>query len=170
MRLGILSDTHNNAANTQAALSVFRQHGITQLVHCGDVNRADILDLFTGFEMWLVWGNNDFELSALRVRAKQLANAATCQVHCMGYDALLEFDGHQVGACHGDDEERLAGLARSGLCEWVFRGHSHLHGIEKSWHSSTKILNPGALGGRHPEPRHIAILDLAKGQPTFVAV
>ena len=55
MRLGILSDTHNNAANTQAALSVFRQHGITQLIHCGDVNRPEILELFTGFEMCPWW-------------------------------------------------------------------------------------------------------------------
>ena len=169
MRLGILSDTHNNAANTRAALSIFRQHGIDQLVHCGDVNRAEILDLFTGFEMWLVWGNNDADLSGLRVRAKQLGN-----IHCMGYDALLEFDGHYVGACHGDDEERLAGLARSGLCEWVFCGHSHLHGVEQAatsaGRSTTRILNPGALGGRNPEARHIAILDLAKRLPMFLAV
>ena len=168
MRLGILSDTHNNAANTQAALLLFRQQGVTQLVHCGDVNRAELLELFTGFEMWLVWGNNDTDLSGLRVRAKQLGN-----IHCMGYDALLEFNGHHIGACHGDDEERLAGLARSGLCDWVFRGHSHIHGIEqiaKSGRGTTKILNPGALGGRNPEGRHIAILDLAKRQPMFLAV
>ena len=165
MVIGILSDTHNNAANTQAALSVFRQHGITRLIHCGDVTRADLLELFTGFEMWLVWGNNDADLSSMRVRAKQLGT-----IHCMGYDALLEFDEHHIGVCHGDDDERLAGLARSGLCEWVFRGHSHIHGIEKSWHGTTKILNPGALGGRNPESRHIAILDLATQQPMFIAI
>ena len=129
------------------------------------MNRPDILELFAGFEMWLVWGNNDHELSGLRTTAKRLKN-----IHCMGYDALLEFDGHSVGACHGDDEERLSGLARSGLCEWVFRGHSHIHGIEQSWPRSTKILNPGALGGRNPEPRHIAILDLANGHPLFLAL
>jgi hypothetical protein len=163
MRLGILSDTHNNEANTLAALTLFRLHGITQLVHCGDVDRPQLLDLFQGFEMWLVWGNNDHELAGLRTRAKQLGH-----IHCMGYDALLEFDGHHVGACHGNEEERVAGLTRSGLCEWVFVGHSHLHGIEKL--PATKVLNPGALGGRNPEPRCIAIVDLARSHAEFLRV
>ena len=164
MKIGVLSDTHNNEANTLRALEVFRQHSITQLIHCGDVTRPPILELFGGFEMWLVWGNNDQDLSGLRTAARRIGT-----IHCMGYDAVLEFDGHRVGVCHGDDEDRVAGLTHSGLCEWVFVGHSHVHRLEKI-KPRVSLLNPGALGGRNPEPRGVAIVDLAQATAQFLQV
>jgi len=164
VKIGVLSDTHNNEANTLRALDVFRQNQITQLIHCGDVTRPPVLELFRGFEMWLVWGNNDQDLSGLRTAARHADN-----IHCMGYDAIVEFGPHRIGACHGDDQDRLAGLTHSGLCEWVFRGHSHVHGLEKI-QPRVSLLNPGALGGRNPEPRGIAIVDLTHATAQFLQV
>ena len=164
MKIGVLSDTHNNEANTLRAIELFHQHGITQLIHCGDVTRPAILELFRDFEMWLVWGNNDQDLSGLRTAARNIGT-----VHCMGYDAVLEFGAHRVGACHGDDEDRVAGLAYGGLCEWVFVGHSHLHRLELI-QPKVRLLNPGALGGRHPEPRGIAVVDLAQTSAQFLPI
>lgn len=162
MKIGILSDTHNNNSNTLAALNVFRQRAITQLIHCGDVTRSEMLDLFAGFQLTLVEGNGD---DPVRLR---LAIQALPHIYFAGADATLTFENVSVAACHGHDEGRLAGLANSGLFTWVFRGHSHKRGIKRALNNMTQILNPGALGGRRVEPRSIAIVDLANNVAEFV--
>ncbi len=164
-RIGVLSDTHNNVDNTRAALSLLRQRQVTQLIHCGDVTGAHMLELFEGFEMWLVRGNNDRDGLDLRSVARRMGS-----LRYMGYDAALEFDGHSVAVCHGDDAGLIDSFVAARMYEWVFYGHSHARGLELE--GNTRLLNPGALGGRHPrgEPRSVAIVDLSRGQAEFLDV
>lgn len=163
--IGILADTHNNAANLTAALNIFRAYEIDQLIHCGDVTSPLMLEQLSGFEVWLVRGNNDYDWSGFRSEARRLGN-----IHYCGKDAELEFHKHRVAVCHGDDESLVNTLVQSGLYEWVFRGHSHRHSIEAIGHAN--LLNPGALGGRHPhgEDRSVAIVDLDVARSTFVTL
>lgn len=160
--VGILSDTHNHESNTSLALAVFRDRGIDRLIHCGDVTGAAMLELFAGFEMWLVRGNNDRDALDFRSVARRMGG-----IHYMGGEALLKIDGHPVAVCHGDDGNLLDGLAYSRAFEWVFYGHSHEHSLVLE--GATRLLNPGALGGRHlhSEPRSVAIVDLARGDAEF---
>lgn len=164
-RIGVLADTHNNDAHIDSALGVFRTRGVLQLVHCGDVTSPLLLEKFQGFWVWLVRGNNDYDWSGFRSEARRLGG-----ITCCGRDAELEFGGHKVAACHGDDESLLYVLARSGLHEWVFHGHSHRKDLDEV--NNTKLLNPGALGGRHPagEDRSVAIVDLDAQQAEFIKV
>ncbi len=159
--IGVLADTHNNAGNTRAALDIFRERNIDRLIHCGDVTGAHLLELFVGFQVWLVRGNNDYDGLSLRAQARRLGN-----IHYMGADAHLEFDGHAVAVAHGDDAGLIDALVFSCAYEWVFCGHSHSCALEL--HGSTRLLNPGALGGRCAEPRSVAIVDLACGDAEFV--
>jgi putative phosphoesterase len=163
--IGILSDTHNNVANTQAALSIFRSRRVNRLVHCGDITSPMLLEQFHGFWVWLVRGNNDHDWLGLRSEARRLGN-----ISYMGKDAQLDFDGHKVAVCHGDDESLLEMLTYGRLFEWVFYGHSHRHDIATV--GQTKTLNPGALGGRHPngEDRCVAVIDLDVPEATFVTL
>ena len=164
-RIGVLSDTHNNVAHLEAALERFRARGVQQLIHCGDVTSPLMLEKFQGFWVWLVRGNNDYDWSGFRSEARRLGNITYC-----GKDADLNFDGHKVAACHGDDESLLSMLSRAGLHEWVFYGHSHRKDLDEV--NRTRVLNPGALGGRHPagENRSIAIVDLDARRAEFVKV
>ena len=163
--IGVLADTHNNAEHTDQALALFRARGVQQLIHCGDVTNPLMLEKFQGFWVWLVRGNNDYDRSGLRSESRRLGNITFC-----GKDAELEFGRHSVAVCHGDDESLLMVLARSGLHEWIFRGHSHRKDLDEV--GGTKVLNPGALGGRHPigEDRSIAIVDLDARVAEFVTV
>ena len=164
MKIGVLSDTHNNEANTLAAVQHFRQRQITQLIHCGDVTRPEILEHFGGFQVALVQGNGD---DPVRLG---LALRAYPHIYFAGADVSLAFDTVAIAACHGDDEGRLAGLANSGLYAWVFRGHSHIRGIKRASIGQTQILNPGALGGRRVEARSIAIVDLGENKAEFIEI
>ncbi len=164
-RIGVLADTHNNESHLDAALRIFRANGIERLIHCGDVTSPLILERFTGFEVWLVRGNNDYDWMGLRSEARRLGN-----IHYCGKDAELEFDQHRIAVCHGDDESLASVLVYSGLYEWVFRGHSHRRDLDLV--GSTRILNPGALGGRHPhgEDRSVAVVDLHAVASRFITL
>jgi hypothetical protein len=163
--LGVLSDTHNSVAHLDLALELFRSRGISQLIHCGDMTSPLMLEKFLGFWVWLVRGNNDRDWSGFHSEARRLGNITFC-----GKDADLTFGSHRVAVCHGDDESLLSMLSRCGLHEWVFCGHSHRKELELV--NRTRVLNPGALGGRHPygEDRSVAIVDLDAKHSEFVKV
>lgn len=164
-RIGILADTHNNAANLTVALAIFRTHEIDQLIHCGDVTSPLMLEQLSGFEVWLVRGNNDYDWSGFRSEARRLGN-----IHYCGKDAELEFHKHRVAVCHGDDQSLVNVLVQSRLYEWVFCGHTHRRAIDAI--GQTNLLNPGALGGRHPhgEDRSVAVVDLDERRSTFISL
>jgi putative phosphoesterase len=163
--IGVLSDTHNNSSNLALALQIFRTRQIDRLVNCGDVTSPLMLELFHGFQVWLVKGNNDYDWMGFRSEARRLGNIQYC-----GKDADIVIDGHRIAACHGDDESLLEMLAHSGLFEWVFRGHSHRSDLEMI--GKTRVLNPGALGGRHPhrEDRSVVVVDLATQKAEFITL
>lgn len=70
MRLGLVTDVHNHAAELSAALSVFRERGIDRVVTLGDTcdafGRRDgagaVAALLADCSAVGVWGNHDFTL------------------------------------------------------------------------------------------------------------
>ena len=67
MRLGIVSDTHNNLKNCREIVAVFNDTGVDQVIHTGDITQAKTLDVLSGLTMPLsgVFGNNDQERESL---------------------------------------------------------------------------------------------------------
>jgi uncharacterized protein len=66
MKIGILSDTHNNAKNLQTALDIFAREGIETLIHCGDMTNVETAKKLAGFQVICVFGNGDIESGAIR--------------------------------------------------------------------------------------------------------
>jgi putative phosphoesterase len=60
MKIGILSDTHNNLTNLQAALNAFRAESIHTLIHCGDLTAPETAASLGGFRVIHVLGNGDY--------------------------------------------------------------------------------------------------------------
>ena len=60
----------------------------------------------------------------------------------------------------------LGNLIASGEYAYVFHGHTHRRRDRMIGH--TRVINPGALGGRRTERRSFCILDLATGETRFV--
>ena len=56
MKIGILSDTHNNEHNTRLVLDLMRMHRVERLIHCGDITSPHIVALFEGWQVDFVRG------------------------------------------------------------------------------------------------------------------
>ena len=162
MRVGVISDTHDDVRNLEAALELLKEEGITRILHCGDLCGPDIVKALAGFDVWIAQGNMDRHLGLTQVVEGTLGR---------GRLAWLQrpmLDGYPVAMVHGDNEEALANLISSGGYTYVFHGHTHRR--REQTIGRTHVINPGALGGTRHQSRSFCILDLETGEVRFVEV
>ncbi len=157
IKIGILSDTHNDSAAARRALQAFRRGGVHTLFHCGDLTGAAMVPHFIGFEVYFVRGNMDRH----HVPALTTAMAAQAGAHWLGKGDEIELDGRRIAITHGDREEVLDMLLFAEP-DYLFTGHTHRRRDERI--GPTRVINPGALGGIEHEARSICVLDLATDQ------
>jgi putative phosphoesterase len=162
VRIGILSDTHNAKHNTQTALETFRQRGITQLIHCGDITSPDMVYLFSGWQVTFVFGNMDSAWIELGEAANRIGVIRPKLSH------EVEIDGVRIGVTHGADQALLYRMMISGKYAYLCHGHTHERRNEFRSAYNVRLLNPGALGGNHPQARSVCILDAATGEVEFI--
>jgi hypothetical protein len=161
MRIGILSDVHNNAGNLAAALKRLEQDRIRTVIYCGDLTDAGMVSLFAGLEVHFVEGNVDADVAAIARAVERLGAGCT-----FGREYAATLDGKQVIALHGHVAGRLTEVIHSGLYDYVFHGHTHRRRDERI--DTTRVINPGALGGKKEQARSFAILDLNSDELCFV--
>ena len=67
MRIGVVSDTHNNLANCRKIVALFNEAEVDLVIHTGDVTQAKTIDVFGRIVMPMigVFGNNDVERESL---------------------------------------------------------------------------------------------------------
>lgn len=153
MKLGVLSDTHGNVENTRRAMDIFRLHGVSEIIHCGDVGSGEVVKLLSEIPCHFVFGNTDMPGT---IRKAVLEAGQTC----WDYLGMIEREGIQIAFLHGDDWRTLEELVQSGRFQLICTGHTH----EFHWmiHGETNLLNPGALH-RTASPS-VAILTLPEVQ------
>ncbi|MBN1260384.1 MAG: metallophosphoesterase family protein [Anaerolineae bacterium] len=153
MRIGLLSDTHNQVQNVKRAAETFRSHGVHTVLHAGDITGPNVVRALQGFDVWLAWGNmdRDAHVGSLVVEIFGSGRIDTVQ--------FLNLHGKSLVLLHGDDGDRLRALIRSGAYDYVIHGHTHAWRDERV--GCTRVINPGALGGSGWRARTYAILDLA---------
>ena len=61
MKIGVVSDTHNNLKNIDKIISLFNEEKISLVIHTGDIANAKSLERFSKLDCKLigVYGNND---------------------------------------------------------------------------------------------------------------
>lgn len=62
MRIGIISDTHDNIAATERATEIFREEGIETVIYCGDFIAPLVIPYFDELSLHGVLGNNSGEV------------------------------------------------------------------------------------------------------------
>ena len=48
MRVGVVSDTHNNLKNVRTIVELFNAEQVDRVIHTGDISQAKTLDVFAG--------------------------------------------------------------------------------------------------------------------------
>lgn len=162
MKIGIISDTHDNLDNLEAALDILAAEGVTSVFHCGDVCGADVVHRLAGFEAWIAQGNMDRGVMLAWIVEETLGPGRLAWFH------KPTLDGYPVAVIHGDNEEVLNNLITSGEYAYVFHGHTHRRRDQTI--GRTRVINPGALGGMRHQTRSFCILDLETGEARFVQV
>jgi uncharacterized protein len=159
MRIGILSDTHDQITRTARAVARLAAEGAESLIHCGDLTGPNIVYECALLPTYFVFGNNDFAEDALR-----RAMAAVGGI-CLGHSGVLELGGRRIAVTHGDsaaEVRRMAALAP----DYLFFGHSHVATDDRD--GPTRWVNPGALY-RAPTWT-VALLDLEADLLTMLTI
>lgn len=160
MKVGIISDTHDNLDIVQQAVDYFAGD-VDIVVHCGDIVSPFSARPFDTdeFDFYAVRGNNDGEWSL-----KELVDNFGMYLGEMGE---LVLDDSHVAIYHGTSEAIVGALLESGNYDYVLRGHTHEQRHED--YDGTIHINPGGIptepsGG---EPPAAVILDTETGDVEF---
>lgn len=163
MKIGVLSDTHNDLHATQIALAALRAHGAERLIHCGDITTPEVVLLFAGWEVTFVLGNNDYDRAGLGAAAAQIGARAPQPT------AILETPDATIAATHGHHYSEVFRLMASRRYAYVCVGHLHERRDEvRAGYGGVRLINPGALGGSKPQTRSVCLLDTSADRVEFI--
>jgi putative phosphoesterase len=159
MRVGVVSDSHDNVSAIRRAGEELRRRGVSLVLHAGDwvsPFSARFLReaLGEGVRIVGVLGNNEGE------RPYFLEVARKFGVEVAGEAAELEVAGRRVAVYHGTSPILLRALVESGLYDVVVYGHTHQAVVERR--GGTLVVNPGELCGCLTGRSTYAVVDLDK--------
>lgn len=159
MKLGIISDTHDNIEPTKKAIEFFEDQEVDSVVHCGDMVAPFTAELFDrDFDFYAVRGNNDGEWNL----QETIEDFGTW----LGEMGELEFDGKKFAVYHGTNSDIARGLVESEEYDYVLKGHTHQKIIRET--ESTIEINPGGIRLPEQDERfHVVILDVETGDVEF---
>jgi len=96
MKIGIISDTHDNVWNIDKVIEIFKEKGIKTLIHCGDLCAPFVIVRLgkSGLQSHCVFGNTD-DRYATPKKAAEFEN-----VHFYGNEADFELEGRKISVTH----------------------------------------------------------------------
>lgn len=159
MRIGIISDTHDQVARTARAVGLLIAEGADALIHCGDLTGPDVVRECALLPSYFVFGNNDFDENALRRAMGAIGGV------CLGRGGEIALGGRRIAVTHGDVVREARRLAAAGP-DYLLFGHSHKAADERV--GPTRWINPGAL--HRAATWTVAVLDLESDELRFLEV
>jgi len=151
MKIGIISDTHDNLPQIKKAVDIFNRGKVELILHAGDFVSPFTFLEFKNLNCPLkgVFGNNDGDKLYLLEKFKGIG-----EIYSAPYETII--DHKNIIMLH--KEKLIDALAESQKYDVIIYGHTHrtdLHKIGK-----TLIINPGECGGWLSGKSTIALLDL----------
>jgi putative phosphoesterase len=155
MRVGLISDTHDNVTMIKAAIKKFNELDVDLVLHAGDYISPFTSKPYAELKAKMVgvYGNNCAEHEKL----KEVYAAVGKEI--VGNFAEVEVDGKRIALLHGHDANLLKALTTRGFYDVVVHGHDHKAKVEKV--GKTLVINPGEAGGWLYGRSTIAVLDTA---------
>jgi putative phosphoesterase len=156
VRIGLISDTHDQQHATARALKLLRDGGAELILHAGDVGGESIIDLLVGLNAHFVWGNTDWDRAALG------RYAASLGVTCHDDIARLTLAEKRIILTHGDDGRLIRQVLAGRQADILITGHTHVpHDLVEN---NVRCINPGAV--YRAARKQVALLDLPEGTLT----
>ncbi|MBQ3834578.1 MAG: metallophosphoesterase [Elusimicrobia bacterium] len=148
MRIGILSDTHNNTGKILKAIEFFNLRQAEFVLHAGDFSYPEVAKYFEMLQcpFMAVFGNNDFDVYEFQKIIGKFGSI---------YEPPYEFvlDGKNFLMTH-----HLYTPFKK--YDYIICGHTHRPSILKT--SNGLIINPGEVAGRRYGRSTVATLDTEK--------
>jgi uncharacterized protein len=121
LKIGIISDTHDDIANVRRAIKIFNTEKVEYVIHCGDFIFPGVVLEFKKLNAKLigVLGNNDGE------RIHLLKNFLEIGGELKGEIGEIELDGILFGIYHGTDKDIKERLVNSQKYDVLISGHTH---------------------------------------------
>lgn len=160
MKVGLLSDTHDQFEAAATAMRVLRDAGAQAFLHAGDVGSERIIDLLAGETSGFVWGNNDSDRSRL---ARYSENVG---VKCFDVLGEITLQGKLLAITHGDDHRLIDRVLKEQRHHYLITGHTHIKSDRRI--GRVRRINPGAL--HRAREKTVAILDLDRDELKFLSV
>ena len=159
MRIGVVSDTHNNLRNVGRIVELFNAAAVDRVIHTGDITQAKTLDVFANLHapMFGVFGNNDKERDAL--------HAAVLRHGFQFAEPPLELVWHERRILVVHDPLDFEGVLQRNH-QLALHGHTHLQRIEQR--DQQLFFNPGECAGHMHGLNAVGIVDLDSLTPELL--
>ena len=153
MRIGVVSDTHNNLKNIDKIIFLFNKENISLVIHTGDIANAKSLDKFSKLNCKLigVLGNNDRNEEGII----EIANEHNFQI--TEPPRSLSLHDKNIAIFH---EPELIDEFLSNNEEIDIVIHGHTHRYRKEVLNDVLYFNPGESAGMLEGSNAIGILNL----------
>ena len=159
MRIGIVSDTHNNLKNCRKIVELFNNASVERVIHTGDITQAKTIEVFANLDapMFGVYGNNDQERESLQ------AAVAQYDFHFIDPPLTLNWAGRDMVVVHDPLELQMVNRDEFDV---ILHGHTHQLNIEH--HDNSLTFNPGECAGIMAGFNAIGLLDLKEMKPEVI--
>lgn len=165
MKIGVISDIHENFHNLVRALEKMEELGVEQILCLGDLMNAGIAKILVHHTVpsYMIWGNNDGEkVDIVKASFREGSNLTVSQ---NVYD-FVEFGGKKIFMTHYDD---LAyPMAESGRYDAVFYGHNHIAKADKI--NDCHVVNPGEISAQKSGKANLAIYNTDKNSVELITL
>ena len=139
MKIGLISDTHDNFKTIEGAVRIFGEKRTEYVIHAGDITSPEAVEAFAGLKMIGVLGNNDLDKKGLTSAFEKIGG------ELRGEMCEIEEDDLLIGVYHGTDFRKRDAMIQSGKYNVVIYGHTHK--IENKIVGKTMVINPGTANG-----------------------
>lgn len=159
MKIGVISDTHENMPLIAKAVNFFNDNNVEAVLHAGDIISPITFKEFRQLKcrIYAVYGNNDGEKKMLAEKFSAIGG-----IYPGPYEG--EYAGTRIIMMH--EPVKLDELAESGRYGVIIYGHTHKP--DTRYRNDVLILNPGECCGWLTGNSTIALLYLPERKAEII--
>jgi len=155
MKVGVVSDSHDNVKNLSFAVEYFNSNGVGYVIHCGDIISPFAAACLNKLQIPYsgIFGNNDGEWLALsKITDGRIVKGPL----------VTEIDGCKFAVFH---EPSVIHYVSSDV-SYVLYGHTHNKDLKRR--NNQAIINPGTLSGHMADNASFSVIDTKAGEIDFI--